>query len=159
MLITFGLMFGCVGTKPIPESEKGPIEYVIEVQGFEKNYIYDTIRMWIAENFKSAKAVIEYTNKENGTIIGNGSMEYLCQGMECFAIAYNGLTSSAFFTMRVDIKDNKIRLIFMNLRYSIGGHPYQPFSEKARIAHKPKFLAFGDEIKLYIEQDNKEKDW
>jgi len=164
-------MVGCAGMQPIAESEKGPIEYIVEIQGHEKDHIYDSTKMWIAENFKSAKAVIEYADKDTGTIIGNG------------VYIYGGKTYH--FTMRVDIKTGKLRITFSNLKvswsssynpgtkgYFVNGvyiagmpsHTSPGYNGPLRIVSelniiKPKLLALGDEIKLYVEQNSSKKDW
>lgn len=155
ILVTVSLMFGCAGMQPATETK---IERVVQMQGYEKDYIYDSVRMWIAENFKSAKKVIEYEDKDTDTIIGNGNIRYLCQGIDCMAVDAKW---RVFFTMRVDVKNEKIRLTFMNLKYDSGQFKTGPVSltKNALIAHKPILLAFGDEIKLYIEQNSKKKDW
>lgn len=53
-----------------------PIEQVFDTPGYDKAQIYDAAKVWIAENFRSAKAVMEYDNKEEGTLIGNGLIPY-----------------------------------------------------------------------------------
>ncbi len=150
-------MVGCVATQPIETK----IERVVQMQDYEKDYIYDSVRMWIAENFKSAKKVIEYEDKETDTIIGNGSVAYPRKSSRVTNIT---------FTMRVDVKNNKFRITFMNL--GLYSPPYynawigsQPAYERSLTNQaqfdvvKPKLLAFGDEIKLYVEQNSKKKDW
>lgn len=155
MLVTLSLIFGCAGIQPATETK---IERIVEIQGYEKNHIYDSVRMWIAENFKSAKKVIEYEDKNTGTIIGNGNIQYLCQGIDCMAVDNKW---RVFFTIRVDVKNNKFRITFTNLKYDSGQFRTGPvpLTKSAFITHKSKLLAFGDEIKLYVEQNSSKKDW
>ena len=148
-----GFMVGCAGMQPATETR---IEKVIQVQGHKKDFIYDSVRMWIAEYFKSAKRVIEYEDKKTGTIIGNGTIKYPCQGIECMAEGVQNWIT--LFTMRVDVKDDKFRITFMNLNYSSGSWE-RPITKSALAAIKPKLLSFGDEIKLYVEQNSSKKDW
>ena len=61
---------GCAGMQPVTEADR-TFERIVPAPGHNKDEIYDSVKMWIAENFRSAKAVIEYDNKQAGTIIGN----------------------------------------------------------------------------------------
>lgn len=92
--------------------KEGTIQKVFDAPGYSREQIYDGAKIWISENFRSAKAVLEYENKEAGTIIGNGNIQFPCQGWKCMGTG--GWKVS--FTMRTDIKDQKFRLTFTNLR-------------------------------------------
>ena len=104
---------GCAGMEPIPEEDL-TFNRVVEVPGITKDKLYDQTKMWIAENFKSAKSVIEYDSRESGTIVGNGNIKYPCTGLDCVAKH----DWRVHFTMKVDTKDEKFRLTFSNLRLS-----------------------------------------
>ncbi len=156
------VMVGCIAMQPIETK----IERVVEIQGYEKDYIYDSVRMWIAENFKSAKRVIEYEDKATDIIIGNGSTAYPQRKNPLLRSRPMDIT----FTMRIDVKNNKFRITFMNLglyspsSYSVWTGRIQgyegPLTNQAQFdVVKPKLLAFGDEIKLYIERNSKKKYW
>lgn len=116
--------------------------------------------MWIAETFKSAKAVIEYENKNDGTIIGNGVIDYPCEGLECFGTSRWRVP----FTMRVDTKDDRFRLTFTNVNlelpppyYTAGGSPVTLQGDWDAI--KPRLLAFGDQLASSISKGKGSKNW
>lgn len=113
-LIILTVMLGLAACAPMPVKENAPVESVINMPGFSKDQIYAGTKSWIAENFRSAKAVIQDDDKDAGRIIGNGNIKYPCSGFSC-------MTKSDWkldFTMRVDIKDQKMRVTFTNLGIS-----------------------------------------
>ena len=75
---------GCAGMQPVAETDR-TFERVVEAPGYSKDQIYNSTKIWVAENFRSAKSVIELDSKEDGIIIGNGVIQYPCSGMECMA--------------------------------------------------------------------------
>ncbi|MBD1584926.1 DUF4468 domain-containing protein [Pseudoalteromonas sp. S16_S37] len=75
---------GCASTQPVTEADR-TFEKVVDAPSYSKDQIYTSTKIWIAENFKSAKSVIELDSKEDGIIIGNGIIQYPCSGMECLA--------------------------------------------------------------------------
>src|SRR5699024_5708796 len=83
----------------------------VEAPGNSSDEIYKGTNVWIAENFQSAKRVIELDSQEDGLIIGNGRIDYPCNGINCM-----GTADTASFTMRVDIKDERFRLSFTNIK-------------------------------------------
>jgi len=72
------MMSGCAGMQPIQETDR-TFDGVFETPGFSKDQIFTSTKIWIAENFRSAKSVIEYENKEEGTLIGKGAIPSPCQ--------------------------------------------------------------------------------
>jgi hypothetical protein len=165
VLFTTFLFIGCTGMQQITEADR-TFERIVPAPGHSKDEIYDSVKMWIAENFRSAKAVIEYDNKVAGTIIGNGNMKYPCSGLDC--IAKNNWTVP--FTMRVDTKDEKFRLTFSNLKVSwppsynatVGyqkGHT-GPVNTKGDFdAIKPRLLALGEQILSSINNGVTNSNW
>ena len=153
-----------LAAKDLTEEDR-KTEQVYEVPDQTRDQVFSAARMWIAENFKSAKAVIEYENRDEGTIIGNGVVQYPCKGMACMLKA----DWTVPFTMRVDTKDGKFRLTFTNIhlawpaRYSSGirtdaaDFPVRRQSDMDII--RPKLLAMGDEIKAQIESGKTSNDW
>jgi hypothetical protein len=166
ILVVAALMqVGCAGMQPITDAER-TFDAIFEVPGFTKDQIFNSTKIWIAENFHSAKAVLEFENKEQGVLIGNGSIKYPCSGLECLAKD----DWSIPFTMRVDMKDGKFKLTFSNLRLSwppsynstygaSSGHD-APINQRGDLlAAKPKLLDFGNEIIAAVQKNSGTKDW
>lgn len=102
---------GCAGMQRASESDL-TISRVIQAHDYTKAEIYAATKVWIAQNFNSAKAVIELDDKDRGQIIGNGILPYPCSSMDC-------LTKGGWkvrVTMRVDAKDERFKITFSNLR-------------------------------------------
>jgi len=163
-LVVFFLV-GCVGHKPLTEKER-TFSRVVDVPGYTKEQIFHNSKIWVAENFKSAKAVLEYENPETGTIIGNGVIPYPCVGFECIAKAHWKVP----FTMRIDIKQQKFRLAFSNIHISwpasydrtFGAKPAYngPINTQSDIdAIKPKLLAFGDQLLASFDKEKNKSNW
>lgn len=163
VLIVFALA-GCAGMQPVKEEDR-TFATVVETPGHSRDQIYNSVKIWIAENFRSAKSVIELDSKEEGIIIGNGIINYPCSGMDCMAKH----DWKVPFTMRVDMKDEKFRLSFSNIKLSwpasynsgISSPAYNgPVNSQGDMdAIKPVLLKFGDEIKASIGSSKNSSDW
>jgi len=68
LIMIFVFLAGCAGLQPIADADR-TFERIVEAPGYSKEQIFNGTKIWIAENFKSAKAVLEYENKDAGTII------------------------------------------------------------------------------------------
>jgi len=155
---------GCAGMQPVAEADR-TFERVVEAPNHTKDQIYTSTKIWIAENFKSAKSVIELDSKEDGIIIGNGIIQYPCSGMDC--LAKNDWKVP--FTMRVDMKDDKFKITFSNIKLSwpasyssgISSPAYDgPVNSQGDMdAIKPALLKFGDEILASINSSKSKSDW
>ncbi len=155
---------GCAGMQPVAETDR-TFERIVEAPDYSKDQIYNSTKIWIAENFKSAKSVIEIDSKEDGIIIGNGIIQYPCSGMECLAKS----DWKVPFTMRVDMKDQKFRISFFNIKlswpasYSSGilspAYDGPVNSQGDMNAIKPALLKFGDEIMASIDYSKSKSDW
>ena len=160
-LITAVMMMIIAGCTPMPVKETPPIESVIDMPGFNKDQIYTATKVWIAENFMSAKAVIENDDKEAGRVIGNGRIKYPCSGFSCISRADWTLD----FTMRVDIKDQKIRLTFTNLGFSFPSTQGIPAADDWPIREnqmgdvRPALIKLGEELKDAITKEKTKADW
>ena len=165
ILIGLFLAIGCAGMQQINDAERS-FERIVQVPGHKKDKIYDFTKIWIAENFRSAKSVIEYENRESGTIIGNGAIKYPCKGIECVAKS----DWKVLFTMRVDTKNEKIRLTFSNLKLTWppsynrtfgaqSGHEGPVYTKADLNKIKPVLLNFGDEIRTHLEKGSDKSNW
>ena len=160
LIAILAVLASCAGLQPISEKDL-IIQRIIEVPDFTKDQIYNQIKIWIAENFRSAKAVIEHDDKESGALIGNGIVKYPCEGAECL-VKYDW---KVHFTMRVDIKDGKFRQTFSNLSISWPASRNSPAYEGPVATQsdlnkiKPKLLKMGDQIANAIKKSKGETKW
>ncbi len=164
-ILVFQLLSGCAGMEPVGDADQ-TLSVVHEIPGVTKDRIFESSKIWIAENFRSAKKVIEYENKTDGVLIGNGSIKMPCSGLEC--LAKSDWTAS--FTMRVDMKDDKIRLTYTNLglswppKYSFttGSQPgYDgPVNTMGDLtAIKTSLLDLGNKLAQSIRDGKKPQSW
>ncbi|HGP3418225.1 DUF4468 domain-containing protein [Acinetobacter pittii] len=123
-------------------AEQKPISEVVEVvelPNMKKDQIFNSSKIWIAKNFKSSNAVVQYEDIATGTIVGKGNMQLPCKGTwDCMAKKDSLLS----FTLKVDTKDNKSRLTFNDM------------SVKINTKGTTKFVPTGQEIKTVSEKDD-----
>lgn len=134
-------------------ANEGPflVQIVKEVSG-NKQQIFDKSGAWIAETFRSAKAVIEHKDKDAGLIIGNGAVEV--PG----ALSFLGDKTRYSFKLKEEIKDGKIRLTFSNVTMSVDGYE-KPIEDTNRGMNEPKlkekFQQLADSLAEYIKQQDR----
>ncbi len=98
------LLIGC-GQPVVPSSQLTYTE-IIEHKELASNS-FEISKMWLANTFNDSKSVIEYSNKENGTIIGKGILKN---------VSYGTLVQmDTRFTLKIEVKDNKTRLTFQDM--------------------------------------------
>ncbi len=120
-IVTISLT-GCslmLGTTASPE--KRIFKRLIEVPNRSKNSLYVSANSWFVDTFDYAGSVIEFTDKEEGRIIGKYVFNTF-QGIQNFIVRQ---------TITVDVKDNKVRLTISNPYYKwigddISGNDYDP---------------------------------
>lgn len=165
LVCVLAVLTGCAGLEEAPESEK-TFERIVEVPGATKDRIFESTKIWIAQNFRSAKAVLEYENKAEGRIIGNGAINYPCSGMECLAKG----DWKVMFTMQVDIKEQKFKQTFSNLVLSIppkydgiygvkAGSEIAVWQKGDLNSIRPALLKFGDQLAASIQNTKARENW
>ncbi len=87
--------------------EKRTFKRVIDVPNRSKNKLYVSANSWFVDTFDYAGSVIEFTDKEEGRIIGKYVFNTF-QGFENFIIRQ---------TITVDVKDGRVRLTISNPYY------------------------------------------
>lgn len=165
-LILFGglSLSGCKSTQPLTEEDKD-ISAIYQIDGKSKNEIYKQVNVWISQNYKSAKDVIQYSSKEEGVIVGNGNMSYPCEGFDC-------ITKGEWkvkYTTQVDVKEGKFRISFTNLSiYSPASfnsgvtypsREWKLYDREDYIKLKPILLKQGDSIKASFNGKAFDKNW
>ena len=142
------MLSGCASAIPMNAKETN-LQVVIETPGNSKDQIFEKSKQWIARNFRSAKSVIEYENKTEGKIIGNGVINIPQDTIE----AMGGVQKTGQFTMIEEIKDGKARLSFENIMVYTppsynGGERVTMQGEFERF--KPALLQLPSDLQAFI---------
>lgn len=88
---------------------------VYNIPGKSANEIYIEVNNWFVHSFGSGKSVIQLNDKEEGCIIGKGFIDALGTNSGFFNIS----DAAAWIILRVDIKDEKIRVIATIQSYEV----------------------------------------
>lgn len=155
------LIAGCASMQQSPDAGK-PSEYVLAAQGKTKDQIFSITKSWIAETFVSAKDVIDDADPKAGLIIAKGIVPHPC-------IQAHGCGSNSIsFTLRVDMKDGKLRMIFSNPL--IISPPIPGTLKDYESRYSPKmvgdvedthtaFEKLRDSLNSYISKGSADKNW
>lgn len=95
LMMVLLIMVGCASV-PID-----PVQSVIELPGKSKKQNFELSLQWIAHTFKSAKAVLEYKNYDEGKIMGN---------IVIMSNSVMGVPVGIKYIMTIDVKDAKARI-------------------------------------------------
>lgn len=146
LLLTVIILSSCASTsKTDPILLNKPFTYVYEFK-LSKNQIYDKSLVWFAEQFVSSNDVIQLKDKPNGKIIGRGAGEF----------TYTMFPRKYLYSVKIDIKDNKARLVFDNYQPIKNGETVGISLEwkEAYTAVKANFDTLADNYKKTILQEN-----
>lgn len=120
LLVIIGLTIGLNTFAQIPV-KNGTIFYeqIDSLPGMVQSDIYKRSKLWIVQAFKDAKEVIQIDNKDEGEIVGKGSLD--CT----YTLLGTGIPCRVFFTIKLNSKDGKHRIQlydFTGYRYT-GNQP------------------------------------
>lgn len=129
---------------------------VIKVDSVKRENLYNTTLEWIAVYYKSAKDVIEFSDRDAGIIIGN--------------VAFN--TSLYFksgkirYTIKLEFKDGRFRYTCSNFSYFSNGSGTMYFDQKGFISKgsavkkaEEDIAAWLGDLQAYIRSHKKNDDW
>lgn len=139
--IAFCFIAGMALAMPANTAEPVSLEVVKDIQ-MSKNEIYNNAILWLAESFKWSKAVIDLKDREIGTIAANSSV---------IVKIYFGVSLSAKFKMKIDIKENKYRLKFFDVIIVNDDGTEKPIEQTKREYLEPKVLSKFYEISANLE--------
>lgn len=117
LLIYGAVMSSLYGCAVSPELQHSPqplsqVIQVVEINGQSKDKLFDASKIWVAKAFKSSNNVVQYADKESGSIIGKGNIQFPCEGfIDCGAFGSDRVN----FTIKIDTKDNRARLSFLDI--------------------------------------------
>lgn len=110
LAVTFMIVIvGCATPKVVPPEERH-VQYIIDAPGKSQAEIYRLCNEWMVKTFKSAEAVIQYQDKEEGIIVGKGQI-----------IMDHPLGPQwVWVTLTLEMKDDRARMTFEDM-YIEGG--------------------------------------
>lgn len=112
LVLTLLILQSCA----VVTTESNPVSKVVNVDGETKNELYVRANNWMVGMFKNAESVIQFTDKESGTITG----KYLL-GTITAASKY-GPAQYAYAIINIQVKDgaSKITITPQSFRYAQG---------------------------------------
>jgi len=121
MLCFVVLMQGCTAI-----TTKGdPIERVVKIEKMEKHTLYVKANNWMVDTFNDAKSVVQFTDKESGTISGR----YLLGTIS--AASQYGPARYAYASIKIKVKDNASKIVVTPESFTyMKGNMYSLYSEQ-----------------------------
>lgn len=117
LLIAGILGLGLAGCTTSPELQQAPsplteVGQVVEIKGHSKDQLFESSKIWMAKVFNSSNSVVQYADKNTGSIIGKGNIQYPCSGfIDCEAFGKDVVN----FTIKIDTKDERVRVAFSDI--------------------------------------------
>lgn len=129
-------------------TENKSFTYIHTAQ-LNKKDLYNKIMVWMAKTYNSAKDVIQLQNPESGQIIGKGVTSFLNIVVEI----------PCEYTISIDIKDKKYRVIFEQFTALWGEHHNMPQPVDTdmyleQLEKKMKYLS--DNLDSFINENKKD---
>ena len=124
-VLCFSVLVQSCTTITVTTTKSVPIERVVKVKGAEKHALYVKANNWMVDVFKNAKSVVQFADKESGTISG----KYLLGTV--FTANQYGPAVHAYASIRIQVKDGAARLVVTPEPFSyIEGNMYSLYSEQ-----------------------------
>ena len=148
-LVACTMLAGCAGFKQL-ESKDMELQRVVEVPKVSKSILFDRSRMWYASAFARANSVIQYENKENGTIMGNGVVS------DSIGMVPHYLK----FAVATESKDGKSRIKITGQSYSAAGPGDFPVQARIWNNFNGQLTELMDSYEQYLKSsDTKTDNW
>jgi len=148
------LCVSCVSLKPTAISIE-PRTSVIQTTG-KQDDLYVKANSWMAETFGSSKSVIQFTDKESGTVIG----KYLFNRSQKSTGLYGNestLSEDSYAIIKIQVKDNKAKINIAPNDYAIVENMYgsEPLTKDLG---EQRIKSLISNFKKYMKND-KSTDW
>lgn len=141
---------------PTPMTKEEMSLKVVYETELKSDKVFDLSLEWLAKTFTSSKSVIEYQDKLAGKIIGNGQINYPLKSMGM------SVPIPCYFTMSIEIKENRYRLVFENFRVGTDKTPltglYEEEKEQLQII-KEILKSLCDDLQIYLSKSSDRDEW
>lgn len=165
MNISVKKTIGCIavitmlsGCQTVSVYEPVEVTKIVNIPNHTQSNIYNKTRQWFSQYFVSGKSVVDYEDKETGTIIGN-------------AIASNGTDPLGLikydfeYNIRIDTKDNKFRAMTTIVKHtntdSTRTYDAVAITKERQADAEKKVSDIVNKIKSYVidNETNANTDW
>lgn len=106
------LLFFALIIFPVLAQEPLTFSKVIQTDSIGKDALFAVINEWFASTYNSANDVIQMNDKQAGTIVGKGIVDYYCQ--DVFSRCYDGFLE---YTIKAFVKDNRYKVELTNFKH------------------------------------------
>ncbi|MCB0751130.1 MAG: DUF4468 domain-containing protein [Ignavibacteriae bacterium] len=130
-------------------TESKPVTKVVNVEDATKTELYVRANNWMVSAFNNAESVIQFTDKETGTITGKYLLGTITQANQY------GPANRAFAIIQIQVKDgaSKITITPDSFKYA-KGNPYTLYTgEKAEEDINALMVSFEQAIKQKEDND------
>lgn len=152
--VVAGLMAIALLALPSSAADEFAVE-IVRPAPLKKDDLFTQTLLWMAESFRSSKEVIDLKDKELGTIIGNGAVD-INVGLLPFLPPVNAPVT---FKVRIDVKDNRYRMAFSQVKIAFDGHP-KPIEDTNRESNEPRvrehFEQMANSLDAYLARPRKD---
>lgn len=151
MVVSAILLSGCAA--PGANTPVLEVQDVHEVPGYSKEELYDQSKLWVAETFVDAKQVIEMADPDKGLLMANGS----------FDLVFLGIQKPTRFSLRLDVKDEKIRTTYKNFQMLTSQNDWYTIREGTSNGYPDQARNKAEELNQsllqFIRSDQSNDDW
>ena len=123
---------------------------IVEAPNNTKSELFAKVNTWAVENFNKADAVIEFADKETGTIAGKYVQTLIA----------NGLQYKSRSTVKIEVKDNRARITIKDPMGKAIAYPqssYKPVETKEGAdAVLKSWYALVKSLAVYLNQEEEE---
>ena len=116
------LLAACAAPTSMQQKQGETLEVALDTPGVPKERIFDVTKSWFTNTLSAEKKVIESENRDAATLVGSASMPFPCSGGGCIG-KHDWFIP---FTMRADIKDGHLNVVFTQVRLTWPELSYRP---------------------------------
>lgn len=128
LLLFVSFSFYSCGTTPIVVNTE-PFTETFVIDG-DKDVLYVKANNWMVENFNDAKSVIQFSDKESGTVTGKYRVG------EVPSVATGSPLKDIFAIVRLQVKDNASKITITADNYSYTTYRYKDASGAQKLSEE-----------------------
>jgi hypothetical protein len=116
-------------------------ETIIQVHHLTKAQIISKSKIWITQNFHSAKNAIGHEDSKAGVLIGNATIKVPISGDEMHDMKYNFI---------LEAKDGRFKITYSGFMWADDSEPSYLYHEETQKYYMNKFSEYNASLKLSL---------